>query len=112
MIYASILFIISIMHILLIFFFIFFLLSLSLLFFFFFFLMIRRPPRSTLFPYTTLFRSTDFPGAGRGPAGDLSTLAHASVLGGRLQTVPRGECHSPQKPGLYHAYSQIGRAHV
>src|SRR5258708_28606121 len=27
------------------------------LFSFFFFLMIRRPPRSTLFPYTTLFRS-------------------------------------------------------
>src|SRR2546426_1235844 len=26
-------------------------------FFYFFFLMIRRPPRSTLFPYTTLFRS-------------------------------------------------------
>src|SRR2546429_8550993 len=33
--------------------------------FFFFFLMIRRPPRSTLFPYTTLFRS---PVRGR-PAG-------------------------------------------
>src|SRR6266487_6957090 len=31
--------------------------------FFFFFLMIRRPPRSTLFPYTTLFRS--WPGRGR-----------------------------------------------
>src|SRR2546429_8313294 len=29
-------------------------------FFFFFFLMIRRPPRSTLFPYTTLFRSLFF----------------------------------------------------
>src|SRR6266480_6518358 len=29
----------------------------------FFFLMIRRPPRSTLFPYTTLFRST--PAGGR-----------------------------------------------
>src|SRR2546430_8889143 len=28
-----------------------------LLIYFFFFLMIRRPPRSTLFPYTTLFRS-------------------------------------------------------
>src|SRR5438093_4722613 len=28
-------------------------------FFFFFFLMIRRPPRSTLFPYTTLFRSCE-----------------------------------------------------
>src|SRR3989337_3114075 len=38
---------------------------------FFFFLMIRRPPRSTLFPYTTLFRSRDgrpshdHPGAAR-----------------------------------------------
>src|SRR5690349_24257109 len=36
----------------------FFLLFILYLFFlFFFFLMIRRPPRSTLFPYTTLFRS-------------------------------------------------------
>src|SRR5256885_9437359 len=34
-----------------------FLLLLHLSFLFFFFLMIRRPPRSTLFPYTTLFRS-------------------------------------------------------
>src|SRR6266496_1013649 len=33
------------------------LLYLFFFFFFFFFLMIRRPPRSTLFPYTTLFRS-------------------------------------------------------
>src|SRR6478752_9325924 len=32
-----------------------------LLFLFFFFLMIRRPPRSTLFPYTTLFRSRPRP---------------------------------------------------
>src|ERR1039458_10668380 len=31
--------------------------SLVAFFFFVFFLMIRRPPRSTLFPYTTLFRS-------------------------------------------------------
>src|SRR2546429_6534107 len=31
------------------------------LFSFFFFLMIRRPPRSTLFPYTTLFRSPTLP---------------------------------------------------
>src|SRR3712207_9084977 len=31
----------------------------SLLHVFFFFLMIRRPPRSTLFPYTTLFRSLE-----------------------------------------------------
>src|SRR5437588_8980472 len=39
-----------------------FTLSHSLYSFFFFFLMIRRPPRSTLFPYTTLFRS---PGSAR-----------------------------------------------
>src|SRR2546422_11706661 len=37
-------------------------------FFFFFFLMIRRPPRSTLFPYTTLFRS-DHAGSGQGLQG-------------------------------------------
>src|SRR5258708_32552317 len=30
----------------------------SIRYFLFFFLMIRRPPRSTLFPYTTLFRSS------------------------------------------------------
>src|SRR5476651_2858577 len=40
--------------------------------FIFYFLMIRRPPRSTLFPYTTLFRSI-------GPVGD----AHAVRHGGR-----------------------------
>src|SRR2546422_4087450 len=44
--------------------------------FFFFFLMIRRPPRSTLFPYTTLFRSL----AGKAtlisaPTGSGKTLA-------------------------------------
>src|SRR5690606_41263048 len=39
---------------------------LSFLYSFFFFLMIRRPPRSTLFPYTTLFRSR----AGPDKAGD------------------------------------------
>src|ERR1039458_10672419 len=38
-------------------------------FVFFFFLMIRRPPRSTLFPYTTLFRSTRAPGRCTAPCG-------------------------------------------
>src|SRR5262249_62164916 len=43
--------------------------SLSLPFlFFFFFLMIRRPPRSTLFPYTTLFRSLQ-----------IGTLMHTGI---------------------------------
>src|SRR5688572_33094904 len=43
-------------------------LFLPLFFFFFFFLMIRRPPRSTLFPYTTLFRSRPSASTTRGPA--------------------------------------------
>src|SRR5256885_10973855 len=45
---------------------------------FFFFLMIRRPPRSTLFPYTTLFRSY-----GRALAGYEKALGkdHPSTLG-------------------------------
>src|SRR2546423_8813800 len=37
--------------------------------FFFFFLMIRRPPRSTLFPYTTLFRSKD-----------MATMLHLKIF--------------------------------
>src|SRR5256885_7761204 len=66
----------------------------SLLVFFFFFLMIRRPPRSTLFPYTTLFRSQSArhrrdprarraqgPGRGRRGAGDRkSTRLNSSHL--------------------------------
>src|SRR2546430_12369584 len=53
--------------------------SAAILFFcvFFFFLMIRRPPRSTLFPYTTLFRSLAGP-----------VVAAAVVLD--LKRVPRG----------------------
>src|SRR2546429_1464157 len=47
--------------------------------FFFFFLMIRRPPRSTLFPYTTLFRSIS---AGRPAAPDTAPFP---VLHGLLE---------------------------
>src|SRR5215813_14313935 len=55
--------------------------------FFFFFLMIRRPPRSTLFPYTTLFRSAGHPrqhdlaGRGRDPPD-----AHADRKSTRLNS--------------------------
>src|SRR6266581_5045513 len=44
----------------------------GLILFFFFFLMIRRPPRSTLFPYTTLFRSAH----ALGPGGHGSRRVH------------------------------------
>src|SRR5260363_298258 len=54
------LFLLFVLHVLSV---VFFLVSLLFCFFFFcvFFLMIRRPPRSTLFPYTTLFRSQRLP---------------------------------------------------
>src|SRR6266508_4822783 len=45
---------------------------------FFFFLMIRRPPRSTLFPYTTLFRSR--PDIGRAAVRDARAHPGAAVL--------------------------------
>src|SRR2546425_8098480 len=55
--------------------------------YFFFFLMIRRPPRSTLFPYTTLFRSDsaetlcDFANGrfDRGSVGYVETNAFAAM---------------------------------
>src|SRR3954449_13636819 len=58
-----------------------------LFFFFFFFLMIRRPPRSTLFPYTTLFRSQKanrrtkrFPCEDRHRRGSARSEEHTSEL--------------------------------
>src|SRR2546429_3660152 len=65
--------------------------------FFFFFLMIRRPPRSTLFPYTTLFRSAPFrraapdPGcrAPRSHTTPRRSEEHTSELQSRLHLVCR-----------------------
>src|SRR5256885_6242425 len=53
----------------------------TLSFFFFFFLMIRRPPRSTLFPYTTLFRS-NIPNVDYDAFGALHMQAAAADLDG------------------------------
>src|SRR3712207_9290934 len=49
-------------------------------FFCFFFLMIRRPPRSTLFPYTTLFRSNTAPGDSLIPAVQFTVTPTAPDL--------------------------------
>src|SRR5256884_3161725 len=54
----------------------------------FFFLMIRRPPRSTLFPYTTLFRSPPFP-ARAVPVVDQLALVHEQVFTHSPPTVKR-----------------------
>src|SRR2546430_4099608 len=59
--------------------------------FYFFFLMIRRPPRSTLFPYTTLFRSI-------GSKLSLAVTLYYKVLDNRAAT-PHRVCHGrPSAP--------------
>src|SRR5687767_15930187 len=66
--------------------------------FFFFFLMIRRPPRSTLFPYTTLFRSS--------PSASMSAEVAAPRLSRKLQCFsetcasPRSEEHTSELQSL------------
>src|SRR5215510_15579428 len=70
--------------------------------FFFFFLMIRRPPRSTLFPYTTLFRS-DRRGDGRG-----SEVDHASQPPGQsLGTAIRSEEHTSELQSRGHLVCRL-----
>src|SRR3712207_9528882 len=56
----------------------------------FFFLMIRRPPRSTLFPYTTLFRSRAEPALAPGGA------AAGAELRGRVPAGDGGEGAQPR----------------
>src|SRR3712207_7342918 len=58
----------------------------------FFFLMIRRPPRSTLFPYTTLFRSTDAV-VGRAPVEVGYLRAGDHRLGRGAALVDAGAAH-------------------
>src|SRR5258707_12873171 len=57
------------------------------LYVFFFFLMIRRPPRSTLFPYTTLFRSPSSPADTTStPCGASNSRISASLPGLRWRS--------------------------
>src|SRR3712207_8947464 len=59
----------------------------------FFFLMIRRPPRSTLFPYTTLFRS-------------------ASRLVGQSESATRRRAEARRDPGELHVPDLVRRGHA
>src|SRR3989440_12132552 len=87
----------------------------SSLFYLFFFLMIRRPPRSTLFPYTTLFRSPVVVGL-TADARDLLPVvrgAKALVVADHVAqphpetaAQPAGEAERRLELG------EIGRAHV
>src|SRR5580698_2487160 len=76
----------------------------------FFFLMIRRPPRSTLFPYTTLFRSRHArwrysypPGPGLGCRHDRRAAAP-----GHWRTAPRSRESAHHPRGLPRAYRDLG----
>src|SRR5258708_36123434 len=56
----------------------------------FFFLMIRRPPRSTLFPYTTLFRS---------PLGERRRRGHQNLNDSAMRPEPAQAGRRGAKPG-------------
>src|SRR2546430_6229011 len=80
---------------------------------FFFFLMIRRPPRSTLFPYTTLFRSDGiygFPQRDERKLGsvllDPPEYVHATIAGRR----PALCCTDRKSTRLNSSHSQISYA--
>src|SRR6266498_5884764 len=94
---------------------------------FFFFLMIRRPPRSTLFPYTTLFRSRPHSPDGDRRAArrlvrerrvegshrrarDLAPEARTALGGHRVQlpASPRGESRGRVPPGAVERNASLG----
>src|SRR5690554_7963202 len=68
---------------------------LSILFINFFFLMIRRPPRSTLFPYTTLFRSSQNP-----------------VANSRIRKCPKLNGASPRSSASDRKSTRLNSSHV
>src|SRR2546430_2827952 len=80
--------------------------TICLMYVFFFFLMIRRPPRSTLFPYTTLFRSLDR--LQHDAFADLADVVDAALRGGvHLDHVERRDRKSTR---LNSSHSQISYA--
>src|SRR5256884_4097296 len=77
---------------------------------FFFFLMIRRPPRSTLFPYTTLFRSHSVP-AGNGSRGNFDAARGGPAVGGTRDRLPqagtRSEEHTSELQSRLHLVCRL-----
>src|ERR1035438_10771325 len=64
---------------------------------FFFFLMIRRPPRSTLFPYTTLFRSCP----------SWAPIAPTPRRSSGARPTPRSEEHTSELQSLRHLVCRL-----
>src|SRR5256884_5899005 len=76
----------------------------------FFFLMIRRPPRSTLFPYTTLFRSPDFRFLVRDRAGQFTASLAAVLADAGIEAVkipPRSEEHTSELQSRLHLVCRL-----
>src|SRR5258708_22201717 len=69
--------------------------------------MIRRPPRSTLFPYTTLFRSDRLHGAREHRRGDT-----ASALAHHLPVRPRARVRLLVRPAAHDAVRRLAPADV
>src|SRR2546422_6105325 len=75
---------------------------------FFFFLMIRRPPRSTLFPYTTLFRSRGgASGNGFGPSRDKTCGLPSS----RPRTRPASHGSAPSGSSADRKSTRLNSSH-
>src|SRR5437870_9748421 len=73
----------------------------------FFFLLLRRPPRSTLFPYTTLFRSNRYLHLRAGRAGDrIESAGGINVSSGRGST-GRSEEHTSELQSRGHLVCRL-----
>src|SRR5689334_24995482 len=80
-----------------------------LCFLFFFFLMIRRPPRSTLFPYTTLFRSCG-DGRSRGRPRTAGRRGRSRGRPGSARSPPapaRSEEHTSELQSQFHLVCRL-----
>src|SRR3989442_8813888 len=74
----------------------------------FFFLMIRRPPRSTLFPYTTLFRSpVPVPSASARADLPRRVVAQRALAGRRVARVARSEEHTSELQSRPHLVCRL-----
>src|SRR6266550_7330393 len=73
--------------------------------FIFFFLMIRRPPRSTLFPYTTLFRSTVWRTSAPSASATLASAGAPRILA--AAPPPRSEEHTSELQSRLHLVCRL-----